>query len=98
MNALAERAPVPVQVAVPEERLPPAVESAAYFVVAEALVNVAKYAKASQAWVSVASDNGSALVEGARGLADRVGALGGELRIESRPGYGTRIIADMPCG
>jgi signal transduction histidine kinase len=113
VNTLAERAPVPVQVAVPEERLPPAVETAAYFVVAESLVNVAKYAKARQAWVSVVSDNGSARVEvrddgvggalpaegsGLQGLADRVGALGGELRIESRPGYGTRIIADMPCG
>jgi signal transduction histidine kinase len=113
VRALGERAPVPVQIAVANEPLPPAVETAAYFVVAEALANVVKYAHARQAWVTVVSDNVSARVEvrddgvggaqpaegsGLQGLADRVGALGGRLRIESPPGGGTRITAELPCG
>ena len=113
VQVLAERTRVPVRVAVPNVQLPPAVETAAYFVVAESLANVSKYAQATQAWVTVANENGSARVEvrddgiggaapeegsGLQGLADRVGALGGELRIESKPGAGTRIVAELPCG
>ena len=101
-----------VRVAVPEVSLPSAVATAAYFVVAESLANVTKYARASEAWVTLANDNGSARVEvrdngvggalpsegsGLQGLADRVGALGGELTIESPLGGGTRILAELPC-
>jgi len=93
-------------------RLPVHVETAAYFVVAEALANVAKYADASEAWVTVGRENGNASVEirddgtggatpdggtGLRGLADRVGALDGRLTVESPPGRGTRILAEIPC-
>ena len=112
VRALAERTPVPVRVVVPDQPLPRTVEAAAYFVVAESLANVAKYADARRAWVTVANDNGAAHVEvrddgvggaqpadgsGLQGLADRVGALGGRLRIDSPPGGGTRISAILPC-
>jgi signal transduction histidine kinase len=114
VRTLAQRAPVPVAVEVDESmgRFPGHVESAAYFVVAEALANVAKYAEATEAWVTVGRENGAAHIEvrddgnggatpnrgsGLRGLADRVGALDGQLTIESPPGRGTRIIADIPC-
>jgi signal transduction histidine kinase len=112
VRTLAGRAAVPVEVASDGERLPAHVETAAYFVVAEALANVARYAHARHAWVSVARENGNAVVEvrddgvgGARagegsgltGLADRVGALGGRLSVESSPGGGTQITAEIPC-
>jgi signal transduction histidine kinase len=112
VRALAERSPVPVGVTVPDEPFPSTVETAAYFVIAESLSNVAKYAHARRAWVSVATENGSARVEvrddgvggaepadgsGLQGLADRVGALGGQLRVESPPGGGTTVIAELPC-
>jgi PAS domain S-box-containing protein len=111
LEALAGRSPVPVEVTVPTERLPGSVEAAAYYVVAEALTNVAKYAQASTAQVRVSRDDGRALVEvsddgvggadastgtGLRGLADRVAALDGTLEVESPPGGGTRIRADLP--
>jgi signal transduction histidine kinase len=112
LEALAGRSPVPVALeGVPAERLPEPIEAAAYFVVAEALTNVAKYAAASQAVVRVSRYNGSALVEvsddgvggadpvrgsGLRGLADRVGALDGKLAITSPPGRGTRLRAEIP--
>jgi signal transduction histidine kinase len=112
VRSLAERTPVAVEVDMPGGRLPPAVETAAYFVVAEGLANVSKYSRARHAWVTVASENGSARVEvrddgiggaqptegsGLQGLADRVGALGGQLRVESPAGGGTRITAELPC-
>ena len=111
VTTLADRSPVPVEISVPAERLPGPVEAAAYYVVAEALTNVAKYAHASTAHVRVRRDNGRALVEvsddgiggadagsgsGLRGLADRVAALDGTLEVESPPGGGTRIRADLP--
>ncbi len=94
-----------------EERLPPPVEAAAYYVVSEALANVAKYAEASSVTVSVSRRNGLALVEvaddgvgganpgggsGLRGLADRVEALDGRLEVWSPQGRGTRIRAEIP--
>jgi signal transduction histidine kinase len=97
--------------ATPGERLPEPVESAAYFVVAEALTNVAKYAHATHARVNVARDDGHLLVEvtddgvggadpatgsGLRGLLDRVSSLGGELEVDSRPGRGTTVRATIP--
>ena len=114
LESLADRAPLPVEVAaVPEERLPAAVEAAAYFVVAESLTNVAKYAQAGHAEVRVSRDDGFALIEvrddgaggadpssgtGLRGLADRLAALDGRLEVTSPPGRGTVVKARIPCG
>jgi signal transduction histidine kinase len=113
VRTLAERAPLPVDVDATDDRLPPEIETAAYFVVAEALANVAKHAGASKAWVSVERrprelhieirDDGVGGADpdgggtGLRGLADRVGALDGRLRIESAPREGTRVVAEIPC-
>ena len=111
LDALAARAPVPVELDSPPTRLPPAVEAAAYYVVSEALANVAKYADATYVRVSVEQQNGSASVvvsddgvggadpshgSGLRGLADRVAALDGKLHVESIPGKGTTVRADIP--
>ena len=113
LQELAYSSPVPIQLSVPlEQRLPEPVEAAAYFVVAEALANVIKYASASSVFVRVESGNGRAVVEvaddgaggadpsrgtGLRGLADRVEALGGRLSVQSPPGEGTRLRAEIPC-
>jgi signal transduction histidine kinase len=113
LSALAGRAPLPVDVtATPDERLPARVEAAAYFVVAEALTNVAKYAQATRASVAVERRNGHAMVEvrddgvggadpargsGLTGLVDRLAALDGRLEVESPEGGGTTVRADIPC-
>jgi signal transduction histidine kinase len=112
IEGLARRAPLPVELGpIPGERLPDRVESASYFVVAEALTNVAKYARATKASVHVSRANGQVLVEvsddgvggadaasgtGLRGLLDRVSALGGTLEVDSRPGDGTTVRAAIP--
>jgi PAS domain S-box-containing protein len=112
VTALASRAPVPVEIAgLPDERLPPATEATAYFTVAEALTNVAKYADASHASVRMARENGALAIEvrddgkggaeagpgsGLSGLADRLGALDGSLSVESPPGAGTVVRARLP--
>ena len=112
VRALADRALIPVELDVAlAERLPDAVEAAAYYVVAEALTNVAKYAGASLVRIRVARAGMRALIEvaddgaggahpdggtGLRGLADRVEALGGRLEIESPRGGGTTLRADIP--
>jgi signal transduction histidine kinase len=112
LEALASRAPLPVDLdAQVGERLPEPVELAAYFVIAEALTNVAKYAKASRATVRIARHDGRLLVQvsddgvggadpsrgtGLRGLADRVAALDGRLELRSRGGGGTVVRADIP--
>jgi signal transduction histidine kinase len=112
LEALAGRSPVPVTLdGTPPERLPAPVEAAAYFVVAEALTNVVKYAHASQARISVSRRNGHAVVEvaddgvggadpelgsGLRGLADRVSALDGTLELNSPRGAGTLLRAEIP--
>jgi hypothetical protein len=111
LTELAERSPVPIQVTAPSERLPAAVEAAAYFVCSEALTNIAKYAQASHASVRVGTRDGVLAVEvsddgaggadpaggsGLRGLVDRVEALGGRLRLDSPPGRGTRLTAELP--
>jgi signal transduction histidine kinase len=114
LETLANRAPVPVEVGeLPDERLPEAVELAAYFVVAEALTNVAKYSEASHATVQVERQNGRVVVEvaddgiggadpgrgtGLRGLADRLAVLEGRLEVESAQGHGTTVTARIPCG
>jgi signal transduction histidine kinase len=106
------RAPVPMEVAdIPEARLPEPVETAAYYLIAEAVTNVAKYAQATHVEVSVRRDNGHLLVHvtddgvgganpaegtGLRGLSDRVEALHGRLRVHSPDGGGTRISAEIP--
>ena len=112
VGALAERAPLPVEVReVPPERLPEHIELTAYFVISESLTNITKYAAASRAWVSVTQKNGRLLLEvgddgvggadarrgtGLRGLADRLDAIEGRLYIESEPGRGTTVRATMP--
>ena len=114
LEALAGRAPIPVELAeLPRERLPEPIEAAAYFVVAEALTNVAKYSHASGATVSVSRMDGHAIVEvaddgvggadpsrgsGLAGLTDRLAALDGRLEIESPAGGGTLVRAEIPCG
>jgi signal transduction histidine kinase len=113
LEALAKRATVPVTVEADEaERAPEAVEAAAYFVVSEALTNVARHSGATQAvvrvtwrdgliWVEI-EDDGSGAADmaagsGLRGLADRVGALDGVLEVNSAPGLGTTVRASLPA-
>ncbi|MBE2319894.1 sensor domain-containing protein [Solirubrobacter sp. CPCC 204708] len=113
IQSLADRATVPVDVEVelPDERLPAPIEAAAYFLVAEALTNVARYAEASRAWVAVklepealvvrVADDGVGGVDpsvgaGLRGLDDRVATVGGTLEIDSPVGEGTRLMARLP--
>lgn len=114
LESLVNLAPIPVELSsVPSKRLPGSVEAAAFYVVSESLANVAKYAKASAARVSVLSDNGCAIVEvvddgvggadaalgsGLRGLADRVESLDGRLEVTSELGCGTCVRAEIPCG
>ena len=113
LRELVRRAPVPVDITeLPEERLAGPVEAAAYYIVAEAITNVAKYAHASHVTVSVRSSSECATVtvaddgiggadaahgSGLRGLADRVEALQGHLYLESAPDRGTRICAEIPA-
>jgi len=113
LDSLAARSGVPTTVSYePAERLPEPVELAAYFVACEALANVAKYARATRASVHVTRRDGVAVIEiaddgvggadetagtGLQGLADRVAALDGTLRILSPPGTGTVVTADLPC-
>ena len=112
LEALASRAPIPVDLDVRVgERPPEPAELAAYFVVAEAFTNVAKYAQASRATVRAAREDGRLVVEvsddgvggadpsngsGLRGLADRVSALDGVLELRSAHGGGTLLRADIP--
>jgi len=99
-------------IAVPHGRFPAAIEATAYFVVSEALANVAKHAMAGSAEVTIREQPGRLVVKvsddgaggarpergsGLRGLADRVASAGGVLRVDSMPGCGTRLEADIPC-
>jgi signal transduction histidine kinase len=112
VESLALRAPLPVhaQVDLPE-RLPRPIESTLYFVIAEGLANVARHAGATRATVRISLTPGNVRAEvaddgrggaaaergsGIQGLADRVGALGGTLRVDSLPGSGTTLSADLP--
>jgi signal transduction histidine kinase len=113
IQALVERSPVAATITeVPRERFPAVIEATAYFVVCEALANVAKHARASTAEVRIRKLPGRLAVEvsddgaggarpergsGLRGLADRVASAGGVLRVDSPPGAGTRLEADIPC-
>ena len=113
LDELAGRSPVPIQVEALEERLPPEVEGTAYFVASEALANVVKHAGATRASIRATRENGMLVVEvvddgvggavarngsGLSGLADRVEAQGGTLRVESARGSGTRVVGEIPCG
>ena len=112
LEALATRAPVPVQVTgVPSDPLCQSVEACAYFVTAEALTNVAKYARATEAFVNLSLEDGHLRLEvrddgvggadpttgsGLRGLRDRVDALDGHLELDSPPGGGTTVTVEIP--
>jgi signal transduction histidine kinase len=114
ISAVAARSPVPVRVEVSVEPRPSlTVESIAYFVVTEALTNVAKHARAARAEVEirrvgdvlrvVVKDDGQGgadpeLGSGLRGLADRVAGVDGRLEVVSPPGGPTVLTAEVPCG
>jgi signal transduction histidine kinase len=114
VESLAASAPLPVRLTVAVDgRLPERLEVAAYYVICESLANIGKHAQATSATVDVARKNGDLVVEvvddgvggadsergtGLRGLADRVEALGGRLRVWTPRGGGTRVRAEMPCG
>ncbi|MFG1815323.1 histidine kinase [Kribbella sp. NPDC049174] len=110
---LARRAPLPVSVDVPEERFDSGVEAAAYFICCEGLTNAVKHANATRVDLTARRRQHSLLVTvvddgvggasagastGLSGLADRVAALGGDFRIDSEPGRGTTLTAELPCG
>ena len=113
LEQLAAKAPVPVRLSVKlERRCPERLEVAAFYLVSESLANVGKHANATSATVEVVRTNGQVVVEvvddgiggadpelgsGLRGLADRVEALEGRLRIWSPMGGGTRLRAEIPC-
>jgi PAS domain S-box-containing protein len=111
VETLAGRAPVPVEIDIPTDRLPEQVEAAAYYLIAEALTNVTKYAQASAVRVRVTAGDARVVVEvsddgvggadptagsGIRGLADRVESLGGSLEVLSPEGVGTTVRAEIP--
>jgi signal transduction histidine kinase len=114
LDELALRAAIPLELAIADsDGLPEHVEAAAYYVVSEALANVAKYAHATGGLVRVQPGDGKVVVEvvddgiggadasrgsGLRGLTDRVEALGGRLWLSSPPGQGTIVKAEIPCG
>jgi signal transduction histidine kinase len=110
VEELTERLRLPISVQVARDRFSPEIEANAYFVVAEALTNLAKHSRARSgavaAWVEdkqlhvdISDDGvGGARPDGGglRGLADRVAALGGQVQIDSRPGCGTQVTATLP--
>jgi signal transduction histidine kinase len=111
IQTLVDRIELPVSAEVTAQRLPPALEATAYFIVAEALTNTVKHARARNAQIVAIVDHGALRLEirddgvgGARndggsglvGLRDRATAMGGELRVESAPGEGTLVAAALP--
>jgi signal transduction histidine kinase len=112
LSCLAGRAPVPVRLAVPPQRLPAIIETAVYFICSEALTNVGKYASASRIDVAVRVDADLVIIliaddgvggadpsagSGLRGVADRVETLGGRFLVDSPAGKGTRLVAEIPA-
>jgi signal transduction histidine kinase len=113
LRSMAERSAVRVELrSVPDGRFSPEVEATAYFVVSEALANVAKHAEASCAWVAVDDEGDRLAIEvrddgvggatmnggsGLRGLADRVEAVGGRIDVRSEPGVGSTVHVEIPC-
>jgi signal transduction histidine kinase len=113
LAALAKDFPLPVDLNVASTQLPQRVAVVAYFICAEALANAAKHAAAARVTVAVIASDGRLRVEiaddgvggadpargsGLRGLADRVETIGGTLWVESTPGHGTRLAAEIPLG
>jgi signal transduction histidine kinase len=113
LGELASRSRLPTSVDVTEERFEDSLETAAYFVASEALANAAKHAQASRVVLRAVRQNGSLVVSvgddgvggavpsegsGLSGIADRVAALGGSVSVESPPGRGTVVTAELPCG
>jgi PAS domain S-box-containing protein len=110
VDAVVSRMDLPVDLDVSSERLPPDIEASAYFIVAEALTNVVKHARATRATVRAAADDGVLTLEvrddgvgganpdghGLMGIADRVDALGGVLQIDSTDGDGTVLTVRLP--
>ena len=112
IDALAARLPIPVQLDVPDRRLPTPIEACAYFFCSEALTNVVKHAHATSAWVRVDVENDRCHVEvrddgiggarprseasGLNGLCDRIGALNGTVDITSPAARGTVLRASIP--
>jgi signal transduction histidine kinase len=111
LTDLAATAPVPLTLVVPDGRFGADVEVAAYFVCAEALTNIAKYAQARQARIRITAEHGELLLDisddgvgnadpargsGLIGLRDRLDVLGGTLEVISPPGQGTRLVAAIP--
>ena len=112
LSGLAERATVPVEIRGGVDRLPPAVETAAYYVVAETLTNVGRHSGATRAYVALRCERGDLVLEigddgkggahrrpgsGLEGLAQRVEALDGTLEVDSPEGGPTTVTARMPC-
>ena len=112
MTALAERSAVPVTVSVDTRRCSPASEATAYFVIAEALTNLARHASATDARIEAECRDGELRVRvvddgvggaeigrgsGLGGLRDRVTAVGGSLVVDSPTGGGTTVRAAIPC-
>lgn len=113
LASLSAQAPVHVEVVAPAHNMPAEVEAVAYFLCSEALANITKHASASRVSISVTTGDGRVRIEveddglggadpasgtGLRGLADRVEALGGTFHLESPPGTGTRLAAEIPLG
>jgi signal transduction histidine kinase len=112
VGSLIDRSAIPVSHQIGERRYPPQIESATYFVVAEALANIIKHARARSAHVSIMHSDGRLAIDvsddgcggaqpaagtGLQGLTDRVGALDGTLSILTRNGHGTTIHVEIPC-
>ena len=112
IQALAERSLVATTITEVPCRFPAAIEATAYFVVCEALANVVKHSRADSAQVMIRTLPGRLVVQvsddgaggarpeggsGLRGLADRVASVGGVLEVDSPPGCGTRLMAEVPC-
>jgi signal transduction histidine kinase len=110
---LARRAPLPVSVRMPQRRFDTGVEAAAYFICCEGLTNAVKHADATRVDLIADHERGHLVVRvvddgiggaaprhgtGLTGLADRVAALGGTFHVQSRPGAGTTLVAELPCG
>jgi signal transduction histidine kinase len=110
IDAVISRLEIPVDMNVTSERVAPEIEASAYFIVLEALANVVKHSRATSAAVTVAVDHDTLSVEvldngvgganprghGLVGISDRVAAFGGSLRIDSSPGRGTKLAAELP--
>jgi signal transduction histidine kinase len=110
VDAVVERLDLPVQVDIPAERFPLEIEASSYFIVAEALTNIVKHARATRAEIKLSTQDGTLSVEvrddgiggadprghGLVGMGDRVTALGGRLEIQSPVGRGTLVAATLP--